>query len=94
MGSLYLDLLPCQIRGGKQQLVDAGAVWRGEDDFVRGTFLLGQDHLPAGRIVRVGQDELLLPRRGRFQCCDNLDLLARLLIRYYLLDMTIRRVSV
>lgn len=89
--SPHLYLLPCQIRGGKQQLVDARAVWRGEYDFVGRTFLLGQDHLPASGIVSIGQDELLLSRGGWLQRCDNLDLLASLLIRYNLLYKTMRR---
>lgn len=94
MGSPYLNLLPCQIRRGKQQLVDAGAVWRGEDDFVGRTFLLGQDHLPAGGVVSVGQDVLLLSRGGRLQRRHNLDLLARLLIRDDLLYATMKSHSV
>lgn len=80
----YLNLLPSQIRGSKQQLVNRRAVWRSEDNLVRWAFLLGHDYLPTGGIVSIREDKLLLSRGGWLKCCDDLDLLASLLISYNL----------
>lgn len=72
------------VRGGEQHLVHPGALVTREDDLVGGAFLLGQDHLAARRVVCIGQNVLLLPRGGRLQRRDDLDLLAGLRIRHYL----------
>lgn len=85
----YLNLLPSEFGGGKQQLINPRTIWSSEDDLVGWAFLLGQNYFPPRRIISICKDKLLLSRGRWLKCCDDLDLLSSLLISYNLLKKNI-----